>query len=237
LTAWHSTHGARLDEIDSWQVPAVYTDENTEATAARTVLAIADISFTTKVMVRGTGVAELTKALTGDRAAKAGEVAPLTGDKSALACRLHVDQLLILSGPTSKDKLKQLLSTARSDESDDEPSGLTRWLPTKQLLEIDVTSAFAAFWLFGPRTDDLLHQVTHFDVAALTSGRCAETGLAGVPAILVRPPSLTISSMRVLTGWDVAEYLWEELFRAGQTWKIVPLGLDALDLLLSQDQK
>src|SRR5262245_7357289 len=107
LTAWHITHGARLDEIDSWQVPVAYADENKEATAARASLAIADISFTTKVMLRGTGVAELTKALTGDRAAKAGEVAPLTGDKFALACRFHADQLLILSGPTSKDKLKQ----------------------------------------------------------------------------------------------------------------------------------
>jgi len=237
LVAWHSKHGARLDEIDSWQVPAAYTDENSEATAARTSLAIADISFTTKVMLRGAGVPELTKTLTGDRAAKAGEVTPLTGDKSALACRLHLDQLLILSGPTSKDRLKQLLSNVRGDESDDQPSGLTRWLPAKQLLEIDVTSAFAAFWLIGPRTDDLLRQVTHFDLAALTSGRCAETGVAGVPAILVRPPSPAIPSMRILTGWDVAEYVWEKLFRVGQAWKMIPLGLDGLDLVLSQGPK
>jgi aminomethyltransferase len=237
LTAWHSQHGARLDEIDSWQVPEVYTDENTEATAARTSLAVADISFAAKVIVRGTGVDELAKALTGERVAKVGEVAPLTGDKSLWACRLHVDQLLVLVSPTGKDKLRELLSAARGDEGDDEPPGPTRWLPAKQLLEIDVTSAFAAFWIFGPRTDDLLRQVTHFDVAALTSGRCAETGVAGVPAILVRPPLPAISSIRILTGWDVAEYVWEELFRAGQTWKITPLGLDALDLLLSQGPK
>jgi len=251
LAAWHVQHGARFDEIDSWQVPAVYTDENSEATAARTGLAIADISFTTKVMLRGPGVVELTKALTGDSgAAKPGSVAPLTGDKSALACRLQVDQLFVLAGPTGKDKVKQLLSTARGDEAEGETPGFTRWFPAKQLLEIDVTSAFAAFWLFGPHSDDLLRQVTHFDVAALGTGSqspdepgrvsarsCAETGLAGVKAILVRPPSSTIPSMRILTGWDVAEYVWEELFHAGQTWKMTPLGLDGLDLLLSQASK
>jgi len=251
LAAWHSQHGARFDEIDSWQVPAVYSDENSEATAARTGLAIADISFTTKVMLRGPGVVELTKALTGDSgAAKPGSVAPLTGDKSALACRLHVDQLLVLAGPTGKDKLKQLLSAARGEEVEGEVPGFTRWFPAKQLLEIDVTSAFAAFWIFGPHTDDLLRQVTHFDVAALGAGSqpagesgsvsarsCAETGLAGVPAILVRPLSPTISSMRILTGWDVAEYVWEELFRVGQSWKIASLGLDGLDMLLDQSSK
>src|SRR5437870_4699090 len=246
LAAWHVQHGARFDEIDSWQVPAVYTDENSEATAARTGLAIADISFTTKMMLRGPGVAELAKALTGGSGAvEPGAVAPLMGDKSALACRLQVDQLLVLAGPTGKDKVKQLLSTARGDEAEGEAPGLTRWFPAKQLLEIDVTSAFAAFWIFGPHSDDLLRQITHFDVAALGAGSqpagesgrvsarsCAETGLAGVKAILVRPPSPTIPSMRILTGWDVAEYVWEELFRVGQSWKINPLGLDGLDMLL-----
>jgi len=58
-----------------------------------------------------------------------------------------------------------------------------------------------------------------------------------VPAILVRPPSPALSSMRILTGWDVAEYVWEKLFRVGQTWQMIPLGLDALDVLLGQEAR
>ena len=241
LAHWHAQHGVRFD--DSWQVPAVYTDENSEVAAARTGLAITDISFTSKVMLRGPGVQELTQSLTGDSpAAKPGGVALLTSDRSVLACRLHVDQLLILASPTGTDNLEQILSDAARHES--EPTGLTRWSASKQLLEIDVTSAFAAFWLFGPHTDELLRQLTHFDVAALSGGRkpaeqgsCAETGLASVPAILVRPPSPAILSMRILTGWDVAEYVWEKLLQAGQTWKIIPLGLDGLDMLLIENPK
>ena len=107
-----------------------------------------------------------------------------------------------------------------------------------------MTSTFAAFWLFGPHTDELLRQLTHFDVAALSGGRepaeqgsCAQTGLAGVPAILVRPPNPAILSMRILTGWDLAEYVWENLLHTGQIWNISPLGLDGLDMLLSQNPK
>src|SRR6266478_7293327 len=183
LAHWHAQHGVRFDEINSWQVPAVYTEENSEVAAARTGLAITDISFTSKVMLRGPGVQELTQSLTGDSpAAKPGGVAPLTADRSVLACRLHIDQLLVLGSSTGNDKLEQILSEAASHEG--QPPGLTRWSASKQLLEIDVTSTFAAFWLFGPHADKLLHQVTHFDVGALASGFCAETGLAGVPAIL-----------------------------------------------------
>src|SRR5437899_12896346 len=97
LAHWHAQHGVRFDEINSWQVPAVYPDENSEVAAARTGLAIADISFTSKVMLGGSGVAELTQDLTGGSpATKPGGVALLASDRSVLACRLHVDQLLVL---------------------------------------------------------------------------------------------------------------------------------------------
>lgn len=246
LVQWHTQHGARLDEIDSWQVPVAYKDEASEVAAARTGLTIADTSFTTKVMLQGPGVAALTQALAGNSVAdKPGGVAPLTGNNSALACRLHTDQLLILGGSANNNKWESSLSDALGDEGDGVPEGLSRWLSAKQVLEINVTSAYASFWLFGPHTHELLRRLTHFDSTRLIGGRppnesespeavfCAQTGLAGVPAILVRPPTLVIPSLRILTGWDVAEYVWEKLFQAGQEWKIAPLGLDALDTLLS----
>jgi len=79
------------------------------------------------------------------------------------------------------------------------------------------------------RPDQINFKVSQVGVALFVL--CAATGLAGVPAILVRPPTSAISSMRILVGWDVAEYVWEEIFRAGQPWTISPLGVDALDLL------
>ena len=81
LAHWHTLHGARFDEIASWQVPAVFTDENSEATAARAALAVADLSSIAKVMLRGPGVAELAQLLSGDSpTGKRAGVAPLTAD-------------------------------------------------------------------------------------------------------------------------------------------------------------
>jgi hypothetical protein len=111
LARWHAQHGARFDEIDCWQVPVVYSSEDREAEAARTGLAIADVSFVAKMMVRGPGVAELALSFIGDgQFAKPGSVAPLKADRSVLICHLHPDQLLLLAGPSSKIRLDQLLS-------------------------------------------------------------------------------------------------------------------------------
>src|SRR5262249_52717213 len=148
-------------------------------------------------------------------AEKPGGVAPLSADKSVLACRLHADQLLLLGSPMGNDKLEPILSAAAMEKDEGAPPGLVRRFAAKQLLEIDVTSAFACFWLLGPRTDDLLRQLPHFDISAprrpepSEQAFCAETGLAGVPTILVRPPTPILASMRILIGWDVAEYVWE----------------------------
>ncbi len=217
LAHWHAQHGARFDELNSWQVPVAFSTEDAETNAARTGLAIADISFVAKTMLRGPSVSEFATTLTSSSpTTTSGRAVPLKADPSVLVCHLQADQLLLLAGPSSKIRLDQLLSKAGK---------------TPSVIQIDMTSAFAAFWLFGPNVNDALRRVTHHDVAAMPPGSCAATGLAGVPAILVRPPIPAIPSMRVLVGWDVAEYVWEELFRAGQPWNISPLGVDALDLL------
>jgi len=217
LAHWHAEHGARFDELNSWQVPIAFTTEDAEANAARTGLAMADISLVAKTILRGSAVTEFAGTLTGNtQTSTAGRAVPLKTDPSVLVCHLQADQLLLLAGPSSKIRLDQLLSQAGK---------------TSSVLQIDMTSAFTAFWLFGPHTNDALRKVTHYDVAAMPPGSCAATGIAKVPAILVRPPTTTIPSMRILLGWDLAEYVWEEIFRAGKEWNISPIGMDALDLL------
>jgi hypothetical protein len=78
---------------------------------------------------------------------------------------------------------------------------------------------------------DILARLTALDVGpvALPPGSCTETGLAGVHALLVRPPGLSIPSMLVLIAPDVAEYVWERVFGCGVA--IIPLGLAGVEEL------
>jgi aminomethyltransferase len=223
LAQWHARHHARFDEFHGWQVPVVYSTEEQEVEAARTRLALSDVSFIPKLMVRGPGVNELATILTGSgQASRPGRAFPLKADPSVLVCHLHTDQLLIVAGPSSKIRLDQLLIQSGK---------------TLQLLHTDITSALTAFWLFGPHIDEVFRQVTRYDVASMPAGSCAETGLAGVRAILIRPPASATPSMCLLTGWDVAEYVWEKLWIAGKSRNLSSLGMDGLDALLNQARK
>ncbi len=211
LHHWHVEHGARLADNDGWQVAAVYSAVEREIAAARAGLGLADLSAFAKVSVLGKGVAALTRALRGEAPElKPLDVAALTAPVSALACRLTEEQLLLLANTTQAKPL------------DDQLTALTQG---HLAVSADVTSAYAGFALVGPHIDELLAQLSSLDV--LPAGSCAETNLAGVQALLARPPEQALPEVRVHVSWDLGEFVWERLLETGRGLGIVPLGLDA----------
>jgi glycine cleavage system aminomethyltransferase T len=216
LHHWHAGRGARFTDQGGWHLPAVYSTTERETAAARTGLALADISAFAKLGLLGPGVPALAHALTGDgRAAKPRAVAALDAGGRLLACRLTDDQLLLLASTTDPGVFDRRLADLPAD-------------PT--VVRSEETSAQAGFCLVGFSIEKLLRRLTSLDVApgALPPGSCAETGLAGVPALLVRPPESEPPSLRVHVGWDVAEYVWERVLDAGRSQEIMPVGLEAL---------
>src|SRR5690242_8524681 len=97
LHHWHAGHGARFAESDGWQVPQAYAGAERETAAARTGLAVADISAFPKVSLRGPVVADAARHLMGDgNATRPGRAARLHHGAPGLACRLTADHLLLL---------------------------------------------------------------------------------------------------------------------------------------------
>jgi glycine cleavage system aminomethyltransferase T len=91
----------------------------------------------------------------------------------------------------------------------------------------------AAFWLLGPRLDELLRRLAAIDlrpVFLFPNSRLA-TAFAGVEAFLLSPAGLSLPSLQVHVSWDLGEYVWERILDAGTDLRIVPLGLEALALL------
>jgi aminomethyltransferase len=210
----HLSLGARLGEWDGWQVPLGYADVAAEVAAARSGLALADVSALAKLSLLGRGVpAFVAAALPETPAAAPGGVARLPGNPDTLACRLTDDHLLLLAGVPKPDGLH-----AHADS----------FAATAPLLRHDATTAQATFALFGPRTDEVLARLTALDPARLPEGACAETAFASVHALLVRPPGLPVPSLRVLVAWDLGEYVWDRILDAGREGGILPLGMDGL---------
>jgi sarcosine oxidase subunit alpha len=220
LHHWHAAHGARFGESQGWQLPAYYASVEDELAAARTGLALADVSASAKISLCGQGVSDLTKAILADGpATKPRGVARLAATGSGWACRLTVDHLLLLVLTPIPTGLEECLA---------------RTSPSQGVIQTDVTSAYAGFCLVGPPREKLLRQLTPLEAsaAALPVGTCAETSLAGVQALLVPWSEPSLSGMLIFVSWDTAQYVWETLMEAGHPLGITPLGLEGLGSLL-----
>jgi glycine cleavage system aminomethyltransferase T len=199
-----------------WLLPSHYGDVQTEVAAARQGVGLADISPFSKLQYHDPGLDQLVSGLIGDgSAAKPGGVMVLHGPDPGLACRLTKRSLLILSSSLAGVSIAvgfppQTIPQAR-----------------------DVTMSLAGFVVVGPGIDLLLPRLTGFDLSvnSLPPGRCAETKLAEVHALLVRPPESALSELRIYIAADVGEYVWETVLLAGRDMGIVPLGLESLAAL------
>jgi len=255
LHHWHVAHGARIADRDGWKIPFSYSSVDQEVAAVRAGLGLVDVSAFAKISFRGRGVATLAHVLVGDSpASKPGGVTALgcfkkgtvplpscdnhgfaarpkgavpilkqTDDASSpvLACRLTEDHLLLFALTTNAAALPDRLATLRQE------------LP---IVENDESCAYAAFCLLGGPIENVLRRLTALDVgrSAFPAGWCAETSLAGVHALLVRPLGVALNTVYVAVAWDLAEYVWERLRYAARTSEIEPVGLEAWHKLMSE---
>jgi glycine cleavage system aminomethyltransferase T len=212
LQAWHTAHKARFVDVDGWRIPMAYSGAAEETAAARTGLALADISSLAKLVVRGH---DLVTGLLGQ--APRGTVTPADTGMTGWACRLTDDHCLLLS-TSSRNMLQPRLQA------------LPAYKPERVF---DVTSVYAGFALFGPGHAGVLRCLTSLDVERIAaSGSCVETGLAGVHALLVRPPGFSLG-VHIYVAWEMAEYVGERIVEAAGTNALVPLGMEALKGLWS----
>jgi heterotetrameric sarcosine oxidase gamma subunit len=213
LHDWHAVHGARFRDDNGWLIPTSYS-----GAGGATGRLLADISACAKICLLGRGVPAATEALLGESAAsKPRGVASFDAGGPALACRLAEDRLLLLASTPKSGALEERL--AKGSDS----AGVVR---------SDVTTALAGF-LLATEPESVLRRLTSHDVSprALPPGSGAETSLAGVQALLVRPPGGGQASARIYVAWDLAEYVWERLLEAGCDDGIQPVGWDELPVL------
>src|SRR6266496_3346097 len=175
LHHWHVTHGARMIDLDGWQVPASYAGE---CAPSATNLSIVDLSAFAKVSLRGRGVSELVRSsLDNTPAARPLGVATIAGNN--LACRLTDDYLLLLgAAPRLEIQFADLELNISALSADCQA-------PRDGLVIANATSTYAGFALIGGAIEEMLRQLTAIDVSekALPLWTCAQTNLAGGAAL------------------------------------------------------
>jgi sarcosine oxidase subunit alpha len=212
----HEAQGTPLVPRDGWLVPDTSaTDVEEEHRAAQNGVGLVDLSALAKFSMMGPGVTALVQARLGESpAAKLRGVAVFDAGGSVLACRLTDQHLLLLATRINA-------------------VGLTDWLANIAaefaVVQSVTTCAYAGMGLVGPRAELVLQRLASPDVSArgLPVGSCAETNLAGIQALLVRPPGGALPTLAVYVAWDLGEYVWEKLLQTGRREELAPVGLEA----------
>ena len=100
----------------------------------------------------------------------------------------------------------------------------------------NVTSVLAGLNVLGPAAPDFLSELAQTDLTARAPTTrnpadiswCAEAGVAGVRAVLVRSDmrarGLSLPSFDLFFGRDYAEYLWDTVLEIGASYSISPFG-------------
>ena len=98
---------------------------------------------------------------------------------------------------------------------------------------VNVTAAFGAVNVAGPRARETLSKLTGIDLSrrAFRYMRAVEGEVAGVPCLLLRIGFVGEAGWEVHFPAEYAEYMWDAIMEAGSEFGISPFGLEAQRIL------
>ncbi len=98
---------------------------------------------------------------------------------------------------------------------------------------VDVTSAYAVLSLMGPRSREILQQLTHDDISSkqFPFGRVREIGVAGAPVLALRVTYVGELGWELHVPTEYARNVYDELMAAGKQFDIANAGYRAIESL------
>lgn len=141
---------------------------------------------------------------------------------SARAWRLARDRYLITCSAADREAVESQL-VRDSQPAPERPS----------FYVTEVTSAYAALLLAGPRSTAVLRKLADLDLSggAFPNHSCQRTGIAHVPVTLLRDDFGGLQAYLLLCGREYGEWLWSTVSRAGEEFGMQPFGLSAREQL------
>jgi heterotetrameric sarcosine oxidase gamma subunit len=213
--------GARFTERAGWRVADAYTAPEAETARAREAVGLSDVSAWGKLGLRGETVESLGVKLTGRTLPAVGRASweRLNG-ASVLLCRRAADEVLVLTTPEEQSVVADVL---------------TRTVESAGCVHLtDLTAAFAAVDVIGPRLGALFERLVAVDLSAIPPLGVVQCELAHVHAIMVRLDHPTLSVFRVLVPREYGDFVWHTLGEAGYDLGLSPIGATAHAQLTAQ---
>ena len=209
-----------MAELDGWQQPLHYGNNENELKMLREIVGIHDLSPRGAVRLVGEGAVSLATGLfSGQKELAIGRareclMAAENGTVSLLELRLTRDEMVFLTAPGDAEFVAESLR----------PS------PASCVHPVDISSGLAGAGINGPKANFLLSMITELDVSAegLPDLYCIQSRFADVQGLLVRQDVGTAPAYQLYFAREYGEYLWEVITQAAQHIGGGPVGTAAI---------
>ncbi len=232
LHAWHIRHNAHLINAGLWKRPEHYGDPVAEARAVRERAGIIDVSTLGKLQITGPDAALLLERLYTNR------WRDLRVGRVRYGVMVNDEGVVMDDGVTARlaDDLYYMTTTSSG------ASGVHEWIEwwlqsgwPFDVQVVNVTEAYAAFNVAGPRARDVVAQVVapDFDVSreVFPYLHVRQTQVAGAPAIILRIGFTGELSYEIHVPSGFGAHVWQALIDAGDAVGMVPFGMEAQRIL------
>jgi aminomethyltransferase len=225
LTEIHTKIGAKMVPFAGYNMPVQYTGINAEHDTVRKAVGVFDVSHMGEFILKGEKALDLIQRVTSNDAAK------LYDGKVQYSCLPNedggiVDDLLVYR---IDDKTYMLVVNASNIEKD------WNWISKYNTFGVDmknISDRTSLLAIQGPKAADALQGLTDIDLASMEYYTFKKGKFAGIDNVIVSATGYTgAGGFEIYFDNEHAEFIWNEVFKAGEPFGIKPIGLAARDTL------
>jgi sarcosine oxidase subunit alpha len=236
-TSMHDLHadaGATFMWAGDWRRPHHYSTPENEVEAVRMRVGLIDVSTLGKLRVKGPDAVELLERLYPNR------FHDLAVGRVRYGVMLNDEGVILDDGAVCRLSEDEFFVTMTTGNTSAIERWITWWLADWRLdvRVLNVTGAYGAVNLAGPRAREVMAEVTEADVSsdALPYLSATRMAVAGVGSLVLRIGFVGELGYEVHFPSAYGEHVWRELMEAGWGFGILPFGLEAQRILRLEKQ-
>lgn len=225
LVDTHTKLGAKMVPFAGYLMPVSYSGLNDEHATVRSAVGVFDVSHMGEFILKGENALDLIQRVTSN------DAAVLQNDKIQYSCLPNdkggiVDDLLVYR---IDEKTYMLVVNASNIEKD------WNWIQkfnTKNVEMHNISDKTSLLAVQGPKAILALQKLTDVNLSEIPYYTFKKGKFAGVDNVIISNTGYTgAGGFELYFENEVAEKMWDAIFKAGAEYGIKPIGLGARDTL------
>ncbi len=230
----HAAAGAEFMWAGDWRRPHHYTTPEAEVDAVRNRVGLIDVSTLGKFRIKGPESVELLERLYPSR------FSDLAVGRVRYGAMLNDEGVILDDGAVVRLADDEFFVTVTTGNTAALERWITWWNADWQLdaRVLNVTGAFGALNLAGPRARSVMAALTDADVSgdALPYMSATKMDVAGVPSLVLRIGFVGEMGYEIHFPSAYGEHLWDTIIDTGRVGGIAAFGLEAQRILRLEKQ-